>query len=504
MLLLNVLTLSSFTSREIEVGIINDNTSIENDLVSLGLTPSDYINLYEEYFNSQNDGSYKELLENYNETYLIAVGENRLDDESTDVYLYLYNPIFHMFSFKAYYINLKINNIAIKLAYYSEYTEYDYESSDEKLQFCNVTDDYTIYKFKFSYINHVNERKYELDSIKMYYDWAVDFDRYLLNKEYKNPFTATFKEREEDGKLVTNYEYNSFIYITEDEIVQLHFDDLTVFKESSIILDFLVGIFGSSGMGNAIYFYNFSSSKNIDQILEADVNYILHTHQGYYSKPLFGNIKFDGVDDYKTISTTIYATDESEIMVYDQLEKFKAFKTPSNDRLNEFTDKMNITDEFKSKFINYQHSICFLVATNNDSRNSSGEGFVNLSYVENFKISRLKFETNGKIYNSYVADDPDDGGTDFDDVESIKDWFDEMIDWIKENPLYAVLILLAVIVGLPLIISFLPMILKGLIELIIGIIKLFFWIIFAPFRFIKNKINEAKEKKKIKQREAIK
>ena len=331
-----------------------------------------------------------------------------------------------------------------------------------------------IYKFKFNYINHVNERKYELDSIKMYYNWAVDYDSVLLNKEYENPFTATFKERDEDGKLVTDYEYNSFIYITEDEIVQLHFDDLTVFKESSVILDFLVGIFGSSGIGNAIYFYNFSSSKNIDQILETDVNYILHTHQGYYSKPLFGNIQFDGVDDYKTISTTIYATDESEIMVYDQLEKFKAFKTPSNDRLNEFTDKMNITDEVKSKFINYQHSICFLVATNNDSRNSSGEGFVNLSYVENFKISRLKFETNGEIYNSYVADDPDDGGTDFDDVEPTKDWFDEMIDWIKENPLYAVLILLAVIVGLPLIISFLPMILKGIIQLVIGIIKLLF------------------------------
>ena len=248
MLILNILTLSSFTNKIVEVGVINDNTSIENDLVSLGLTPSDYINFYEEYFKAQEEGKDEDYLNNYNETYLIAVGENRLDDESTDVYLYLYNPIFHMFSFEAYYINLNINNIFIKLAYYSDYGVKEYEDSDEILEFCNVTDDYTIYKFKFNYINHVNERKYELDSIKMYYNWAVDYDSVLLNKEYENPFTATFKERDEDGKLVTDYEYNSFIYITEDEIVQLHFDDLTVFKESSVILDFLVGIFGSSGI----------------------------------------------------------------------------------------------------------------------------------------------------------------------------------------------------------------------------------------------------------------
>ena len=487
MLILNILTLSSFTNKVVEVGVINDNTSIENDLVSLGLTPSDYITIED---SSENNS--------YDEVYLIAVGENRQVEEYTDIYLYFYNPLLNDI-YQDYYFEMKINNYIYSFGYLETEREWSYYEDlfDEPyflLEFCEYDSNHNITKVKFAYSYNENERTYSLDKI----------ERLTDEQSFTNPFTATFKERKEDGKLVTNYEYNSFIYITEDEIVQLHFDDLTVFKESSIILDFLVGIFGSSGMGNAIYFYNFSSSKNIDQILETDVNYILHTHQGYYSKPLFGNIKFDGVDDYKTISTTIYATDESEIMVYDQLEKFKAFKTPSNDRLNEFTDKMNITDEVKSKFINYQHSICFLVATNNDSRNSSGEGFVNLSYVENFKISRLKFETNGKIYNSYVADDPDDGGTDFDDVEPTKDWFDEMIDWIKENPLYAVLILLAVIVGLPLIISFLPMILKGLIELIIGIIKLFFWIIFAPFRFIKNKINKAKEKKKIKQREAIK
>ena len=503
LLVISFLSLSSFTSREIEVGVINDNTSIENDLVSLGLTPSDYINLYEEYYDSQNDGSYKDLLENYNETYLIAVGENRLDDESTDVYLYLYNPIFHMFSFKAYYINLKINNTPIKLAYYSEYAEYDYESSDEKLQFCSVTDDYTIYKFKFNYINHINERKYELDSIKMYYDWVVDYDTYLLNKEYKNPFTATFKERDEDGKLVTDYDYNSFIYITEDVLVPVILKPEFHWNE---VFDFIF----STDKEKVAFFYNFSSSKKIEQILELDV--IFDTN---FKITYLGCV--DGVPGHdegyvepkNNVERTLYNEKHSYDWSSSHLE-FETFKTPAKDR---FTDEefgyLEFNDDEKKQFTNYEHSVLIGI---NDVYYHTVSAMAAASFpcrhyeeINNLKVKRIKFETDGKIYNSYVADDPDDSEEIIiPDTPSAMDWFDEMINWIKENPLYAVLILLAVIVGLPLIISFLPMILKGIIQLVIGIIKLLFWIIFTPFRIIKSMINKAKEKKKIKQKEAIK
>ena len=422
LLVISFLPLCSFTSRTIEVGVINDNTSIENDLVSLGLTPSDYINLYEEYYDSQNDGSYKDLLENYNETYLIAVGENRLDDESTDVYLYLYNPIFHMFSFKAYYINLKINNTPIKLAYYSEYAEYDYESSDEKLQFCNVTDDYTIYKFKFNYINHVNERKYELDSIKMYHDWAVDYDTYLLNKEYKNPFTATFKERDEDGKLVTNYEYNSFIYITEDILVAVLIDS------NGNFFDFWKGIFADAETGLSenpfMYFYNFSSSKKIEQILELDVKY--NTTQKclmFKSGPIDNTSNCytsDNIDiSIKNVERTLYNETHSYDWFSSHLE-FETFKTPASKR---FTDEefgyLEFTEDEKKQFTNYEHSV--LIDIENPFAQHSQvveEGWIDHGYtcyhitdINNLEVKRIKFETDGKIYNSYVADDPDDSGS---------------------------------------------------------------------------------------------
>ena len=158
---------------------------------------------------------------------------------------------------------------------------------------------------------------------------------------------------------------------------------------------------------------------------------------------------------------------------------------------------LQILNEMNSNHMNVFHYVNVMSA--------GGMECYHYEEINNLKVKRIKFETDGKIYNSYVADDPDDSEEIIiPDTPSAMDWFDELLDWIKENPLYAVLSLLAVIVGLPLIISFLPMILKGIIQLVIGIIKILLWIIFAPFRFIKNKINKAKEKKKIKQREAIK
>ena len=481
--LVSIFTLCSFTTKIVEVGVINDNTTIYNDLMMLGLTPSDYITLEA---TQENDC--------YDEEYLIAVGENRKEDNSTDVYLYLYNPVMFKLDY-AYMFELNINNSLLKLLYVSDESYFSNfkDSYDIEIGLCEYSSSYNIAKLKFNYINHVNERKYDLDQITRYYHISADYNTYYLEQTFNNPFTATFKEREEDGQLVSDFEYNSFIYITKDEIVQLHFDDLTVFKDSSMILYFLAGIFGGGGAGNAIYFYNFNSSKKIEQIIETDINYKLHIREGYYSKSLFdGDIEFSGTDDYKSVSTTIYSTDESEIMVYEQLEKFEAFKTPSRDRLNEFTDEMNITDEVKNKFTNYQHSICFLVATNNDTRNNLGEGFVNISYVEDFKISRLKFETDGRIYNSYVADDLDDGGTNFDDVNPTKTWFDELLDWILDNPLYFVLIIIGLVVLLPLIIALLPTIVGFLVKIIIGVVTL-------PFKLISSIIDKIKRRKKTKE-----
>ncbi len=488
MLLLNVLTLSSFTNKVVEVGVINDNTSIENDLVSLGLTPSDYITLKDTTDNNS-----------YDEVYLIAVGENRQVEEYTDVYLYLYNPLLNDI-YQDYYFEMKINNYIYSFGYLEterEWSYYEdlYDEPDFLLELCEYDSKHNITKVKFAYSYSENERIYNLDRI----------ERLTDERSFTNPFTATFKERAEDGKLVTDYDYNSFIYITEDVLVpvllkpEFHWDE---------VFDFIF----STDKNKMAYFYNFSSSKEIDQILELDI--LFDTNFKRY-QPILSGCCVEGVPGYNegyaspkyNVERTLYNEKHSYDWNSSHLE-FETFKTPAKDR---FTDEefgyLEFTEEQKKQFTDYEHSV--LIGLNDvyyHTVNILGASWVDCYHYEeinNLEVKRIKFETDGKIYNSYVADDPDDS-TDPILPEEKPNWFDELLDWIKENPLYAVLILLAVIVGLPLIISFLPMILKGIIQLVIGIIKLLFWIIFTPFRIIKSMINKAKEKKKIKQKEAIK
>ena len=108
MLLFSTLTLSSFTTKIIEVGVISDETSINNDLAMLGLTSSDYCIL--------NDGIFDGVKNYYDEVYLIGIGENRQQEDITDIYFYLYNPC--NYSSKSlntnidyYLLNLNINKL---------------------------------------------------------------------------------------------------------------------------------------------------------------------------------------------------------------------------------------------------------------------------------------------------------------------------------------------------------------------------------------------------------
>lgn len=484
MLLLNLLTLSSFTNKAVEVGVINDNTSIENDLVSLGLTPSDYIILEDTIDNNS-----------YDEVYLIAVGENRQVEEYTDIYLYFYNPLLNDI-YQDYYFEMKINNYTYSFGYLETEREWSYyedlfDEPDFLLDLCEYDSNHNITKVKFAYSYNENKRIYNLDRI----------ERLTDERSFTNPFTATFKEREEDGKLVTDYEYNSFIYITKDVVLTI---DVTNYSVSGF-QGWLNGVFSSlfnNDKKARLFIYNFSSSKRIDQIIEVDC---LYSYKKIRDARANGGQRIDILEEtkYTKSNPKTLLNEELPQNIYGQEVVLNRFVTPASDRINEFGSSFIWNEELKANFTNYEHSVLVDIGSYEQTMISPVKVY-EYNAIENFEITRMKFETDGKIYNSYVADDPDDFPNEPNNPQEEKSWFDELLDWIKENPLYAVLSLLAVIVGLPLIISFLPMILKGIIQLIIGIIKLLLWIIFIPFRIIKKIINKAKEKKKIKQKEAIK
>lgn len=477
--LVSIFTLCSFTTKIVEVGVINDNTTIYNDLTMLGLTPSDYITLEA---TQENDC--------YDEEYLIAVGENRKEDNSTDVYLYLYNPVMFKLDY-AYIFELNINNSLLKLLYVSDESYFSNfkDSYDIEVGLCEYSSSYNIAKLKFNYINHVNERKYDLDQITRYYHISADYNTYYLEQTFNNPFTATFKEREEDGQLVSDFEYNSFIYITKDVLVPVRLSP--EFKWSEFFQSIL-----DKDSDSMAFFYNFSSSKKIEQILELDVVFDTEFRRTSIAckDDLLGYN--DGyVEPKNGVERTLYNEKQSYDWLSTHLE-FETFQTPAENRFtNEEFGYLEFNEEQIKQFTDYEHSV--LIGMNTITLHSipvMGGGALPCYHYEeinNLQVKRIKFETDGKIYNSYVADDPDNP---IDPIipETPKTWFDELLEWIKDNPLYAVLIVIGLVVLLPLIIALLPTIVGFLVKIIVGIVKL-------PFKFISSIIDKIKKKKKTKE-----
>lgn len=500
MLLFSTLTLSSFTTKIIEVGVISDETSINNDLAMLGLTSSDYCIL--------NDGIFDGVKNYYDEVYLIGIGENRQQEDITDIYFYLYNPC--NYSSKSlntnidyYLLNLNINNSEFNFLYVEDPSNAEIYYGIDYNEYNNLTlikydENKNIWKFKFSYINHTNERKYELNNIQRGMTYSEsNFPEYVswLKDDFTNPFTATFKEREEDGQLISDFEYNSFIYITKDVLVPVMLKPEFKWNE---VFDFIF----SSDKEKIAFFYNFSSSKEIEQILELDVIFDTNFVRTYFGC-INGVPGYNGgyVESKSNVKRTLYNEKHSYDWNSSHLE-FETFQTPASERFtNEEFGYLEFNEEDKKQFTDYEHSV--LIGLNDvyyhtvSMMGSASAKCYHYENINNLQVKRIKFETDGKIYNSYVADDPDNP---IDPINpSQNNWFLEVLEWIKDHPLQFVLILVGLIVGIPIIVAILPYILSILGKLLVGIFKCIVWIITLPFRLIGKLINKIKERKRKKE-----
>ena len=380
----SIISLCSFTRATVEVGVINDKSSINTDLMKLDLTPSDYIT-----YAPTRENSYLD------EVYLIAIGENRINQTSTDLYLYFYNPIIEIH--QDYYLNLKINNQDVSLVYLETNRDWSYyeglfDKPDVFLKLCDYNEDKNITKVKFNYSNAYSSRDYIVDEICRLTDESY----------FTNPFSASFKENTVDGRIETEFSYNSFIYITNDVLQPIQVKQYTT---GSLIGDWLVDVWKSiwSDKKEAIlYFYNFSSSKKIDKILELDC---------IYKEKIIKEARANGGVRKDVVSEHAYTKESPKTLlngvlsqnIYGQNVELNRFMTPSSNRINEIGDSISWNDELKSLFNNYEHSVLVDIGAWEEKTSSPVWSYNYLS-IEDFKITRLKFSTDGKIYNSYVGD----------------------------------------------------------------------------------------------------
>lgn len=468
---------------ELVIGAITDDSNISTDLKQLDIEYTDYFTIKNTEYN------YK----NYFEYFVLAVAENRIAVSNTDVYLYIYNPI--------YVENVAIN---IDMTINQDFkVSSDYRSNTAgDFTLCSRSDN-NILKLKYEYNNFYPDRNYEII--------VKDVESGIASQRFTSTMTTS-----DNGRLVeTTYNFNSMLYVAKDQLIELEFEDwdtsnwwqsicheFNLFKDEEKVL---------------MYFYNFSSSKTIDKILEVDLKY---DHYNYistaYYDPATGS-RLRTLSDAKENEVKGYQVTKTpgthKQSVYGTECTFNAFTTPASDRIKEFGNAIEVSPNL----FDYDHSILvdinkaielysvlktvpkkevFPLLQNDNSRTQVLEKKINAYSISSLKMTRLKYSAGGKIYNSYVLDDMDDpipvkpGNPKLED----SNW-KKFIKWFMDNFPWSGLL----VIGIPLILIvlaiFFPQVLvtviKGFISVIDFIIRIFISIIqtildilLFPFRLI--------------------
>ena len=212
------------------------------------------------------------------------------------------------------------------------------------------------------------------------------------------------------------------------------------------------------------HYVAFSTDKQIDKLMEADITYIADTGS---ESPATGRWTSDKIE---TISKTIYA---DETVSSDMTGPFGHTYTWNRiESVSEFIEKEDLKDETKKNLENMQWVLRF-AETDYTEYNGMFNPHYEATKVSEVTILRLKFETNGLVYNLGVIDNKQSG----DDIPGNNEnsWFDNLIKWL----IRIALIVLAVV----LVILLFPYI----VDLIVYIFKGIWWLITLPFNAFKKK-----------------
>lgn len=465
-ILLTIL-LCSFTRTDVNNGSINDFSLVDNDLINLDLKPSDYYKLDISYGSPE--------FNDYDSWYIIAIAENRVTQSETDLYFYIYNPVRNNNNY-SFFFDLRINDRNYDVLLGDSNISYDLKGNyiSKGILAENVS------KYKLSYKNDFNERNYLIDEIKCL----------NLNSISNNKFEGKFQEKiNAKGIIETEFLYNSFVHITEDELIYFDFTKTAGFWGS--IKNLFNGNLFNPDLGinsGFIVFYNFSCSRKIEDIIEFEyyIN-MYHEIKVNYDKPEMLDTVYK---NYHQEGKQIKYPKLTNQMIKNELIEINTFKTPANKRLEEFDDIKLSTNAINS-FTNFQHSVLIDIQEGNSSfSGGSSAGAVgtftktSTFFVNDMKVKRIKFKADGITYNSYVSDDSDSGIPGGSIGDPNLPWWERLIKWIIANPILSIAIAFSIVVCFPIIISLFPFILKIIFNLVKSLFMFLWFIISCPFKLI--------------------
>lgn len=238
------------------------------------------------------------------------------------------------------------------------------------------------------------------------------------------------------------------------------------------------------------HFVAFSTSRTIDKLIEADVYYTSqYVHYMYY----IGDYQYS-FGDIKENTVTLSAEKEEHFTgggLFAPVYKWKEiqsinefFETENSETIYEcglfnVRQRTKLTEQGKKNLQDKQWVLRF--ANTNYSHSSTGSNSGSYTIIADVSILRLKFETDGKVYNLGVVDNKQTGSSNPSNETSVS----VSISWW----VWLIVGIVAFILLLVLAITFFPNLIIKLFEIIFWLIgKVFkgmWWLIKLPFKLVK-------------------
>ncbi len=213
------------------------------------------------------------------------------------------------------------------------------------------------------------------------------------------------------------------------------------------------------------HFVAFSTDYQIDKLMEADLTYISETGSGSLATGGWT------VDSTETITKTIYA---DEKVTSDMTGPFGYTYTWHRiESVSEFIEDVDLTDDAENNIKNMQWVLRF-AETDYMEYNGLYYPHYDATRISEVTILRLKFETNGIVYNLGVIDNKQTGD-DIPDNNQIS-IFEEILKWFVRIAITILLIILIIVLF-----PYFPAIFSAIWKFIVIVAKCVWYVISAPF-----------------------
>lgn len=388
------------------------------------------------------DSSFYPNIQNDYSLNVIQIAES----DNKELFIYVYQP-------SGEDVNLVSTQIRISTSLSDSAHYFDYD-----LELLNSKD--TLYKYKVKDLVVSSEAVRYYDIVCIFRDWNENFDKPTGNDNEINYVSFDV------SKFYTVFNIDNSVYYTckDTDVVQvtgkyvgyLTYDNSVIFNST----------------WTDAHFVAFSTNYSIDSLIEVDISYVekycKRVGNGLFEES--STIVLDGPYDR---FVTITADDSGDLLTnnswFPHNYSFKRIVSVS-----EFKELENLSSSASSHLEGMQWVLRFAETERDGGYKNTTDG-ATWSDVSEITILKLKFETEGVVYNLGVVDNKQSG--------------DDIADNVS-NPWWNWLFIVALgLVGFIILIVLFPSILIGLFKIlwffIIGVFKVLWWIIKAPFSIFK-------------------